>query len=54
MKKIKKNYDEQLIEQITNTLEMLLDKGFVCIVRVHGDISEALLEKTVRVLSHVK
>lgn len=25
-----------------------------CIVRVHGDISEALLEKTVRVLSHVK
>ena len=29
MKKIKKNYDEQLIEQITNTLEMLLDKGFV-------------------------
>lgn len=26
MKKIKKNYDEQLIEQITNTLEMLLDK----------------------------
>ena len=25
-----------------------------CIVRVHGDISEALQEKTVRVLSHVK
>ena len=25
-----------------------------CIVRVHGEIPEALLEKTVRVLSHVK
>jgi hypothetical protein len=25
-----------------------------CIVRIHGDISEALLEKTIQVLSHVK
>ena len=34
MKKIKKNYDEQLIEQITNTLEMLLDKGFVSTIMI--------------------
>lgn len=46
MKKRKKSYDEQLVEQIANTLEMLMEKGFVY---MYNDLKrEYLDENTIR------
>ena len=42
MKKGRKNYDEQIVEQVTNTLEMLLEKGFVY---TYSDLKREYLDK---------
>lgn len=42
MKNGRKKYDEQLVEQITNTLEMLLDKR---IVYTYNDLKREYLDK---------